>query len=67
MLALFSIASGPNCHCLPFLTDEYRGFFLIDPFSFESGSDRDFLKLPRIQNKNVPWLMNDVSVPFSNH
>jgi hypothetical protein len=30
--------------------------------SFNGG---DSLKIPRIQNKNVPWLMNDVSVPFS--
>jgi hypothetical protein len=38
MLALFSIASGPNCHRLPFPTDEYRDFFLIDPSRLESRS-----------------------------
>ena len=46
MLALFSIASGPDEHRLLFPTGEWLDFFLRDACSLESGRDWHLLKLP---------------------
>jgi hypothetical protein len=46
MLALFSIASGPDEHRLLFPTGEWWDFFFRDACTLESGRDLHLLKLP---------------------